>query len=76
MASAAQQGDAKAGKGVAQKLLDVTKRSGGDQQVTYNGHPLYYYAGDKKPGQTNGQALDQFGAEWYVLDAKGKQVES
>ncbi|MDP5310504.1 hypothetical protein P8A21_05265 [Streptomyces poriferorum] len=69
-------GDAKAGKGVNQKLLDITKRSGGDQQVTYNGHPLYYYAGDKKPGQTNGQALDQFGAEWYVLDAKGKQVES
>ncbi|TXS49418.1 COG4315 family predicted lipoprotein [Streptomyces sp. OR43] len=69
-------GDAKAGKGVAQKLLDVTKRSGGDQQVTYNGHPLYYYAGDKKPGQTNGQALDQFGAAWYVLDAKGKQVVS
>ncbi|MCX4444872.1 hypothetical protein ACFWNC_08775 [Streptomyces sp. NPDC058369] len=69
-------GNAKAGKGVNQKLLDITKRSGGDQQVTYNGHPLYYYAGDKKPGQTNGQALDQFGAEWYVLDAKGKQVES
>ncbi|MER7722348.1 hypothetical protein [Streptomyces sp. NPDC096323] len=69
-------GDAKAGKGVTQKLLAITKRSGGDQQVTYNGHPLYYYAGDKKPGRTNGQALDQFGAEWYVLDAKGKQVES
>ncbi|MFD9499118.1 hypothetical protein [Streptomyces sp. NPDC060035] len=69
-------GDAKAGKGVDKKLLDITKRSGGDEQVTYNGHPLYYYAGDKKPGETNGQDLDQFGAEWYVLDAKGKQVDS
>lgn len=69
-------GEAKAGKDVDKKLLGITKRSGGDEQVTYNGHPLYYYAGDKKPGQTNGQNLDQFGAEWYVLNAKGKQVDS
>ncbi|MFJ6808367.1 hypothetical protein ACIQRK_20440 [Streptomyces anulatus] len=69
-------GEAKAGKDVDKKLLGITKRSGGDEQVTYNGHPLYYYAGDKKPGQTNGQNLDQFGAEWYVLNTKGKQVES
>ncbi|MEU9092355.1 hypothetical protein ACIOEW_29255 [Streptomyces sp. NPDC087901] len=69
-------GDAKAGKGVDKKLLGLTKRSGGEEQVTYNGHPLYHYAGDTKPGQTNGQGLDQFGAEWYALNAKGKQVES
>ncbi|MFJ4964733.1 hypothetical protein EES43_27525 [Streptomyces sp. ADI96-02] len=69
-------GDAKPGKGVEKKLLDTTKRSGGGTQVTYNGHPLYYYVGDSKPGQTNGQDLDQFGAEWYVLNAKGKQVGS
>ncbi|MER7192976.1 COG4315 family predicted lipoprotein [Streptomyces flaveolus] len=67
-------GPAKAGEGVDKKLLDITKRSDGEQ-VTYNGHPLYYYAGDAKPGQTNGQGLDQFGAVWYVLDAKGKQVK-
>ncbi|MEU0127175.1 MULTISPECIES: hypothetical protein [unclassified Streptomyces] len=67
-------GDAVAGKGVDEKLLDVAARSGGDEQVTYAGHPLYYYAGDKKPGETNGEGLDQFGAAWYVLDAKGKQV--
>ncbi|MFE9725733.1 hypothetical protein ACFYQ5_19565 [Streptomyces sp. NPDC005794] len=69
-------GAAKVGKGVDKKLLDVTKRSGGDEQVTYNGHPLYYYINDKKPGQTNGQGLNQFGAEWYVLNAKGNKVES
>jgi predicted lipoprotein with Yx(FWY)xxD motif len=67
-------GPAKAGEGVDKKLLDITKRSDGAEQVTYNGHPLYYYAGDAKAGQTNGQGLDQFGAVWYVLDAKGKQV--
>ncbi|MEU6104097.1 COG4315 family predicted lipoprotein [Streptomyces flaveolus] len=68
-------GPAKAGEGVDKKLLDMTKRSDDTEQVTYNGHPLYYYAGDTEPGQTNGQGLDQFGAVWYVLDAKGKEVK-
>ncbi|WP_457519324.1 COG4315 family predicted lipoprotein [Streptomyces sp. TE33382] len=68
-------GAAKVGKGVDKTMLGVTKRSGGDEQVTYNGHPLYYYINDKKPGQTNGQGLLQFGAEWYVLNAKGDKVE-
>jgi hypothetical protein len=36
-------------------------------QVTYHGHPLYYYAGDSEPGDTAGQGLDQFGAKWFVL---------
>jgi predicted lipoprotein with Yx(FWY)xxD motif len=39
----------------------------GTAQVTYNGHPLYYFVGDRKPGQTAGQGLNQFGARWYVL---------
>ncbi|MEV7794776.1 hypothetical protein [Streptomyces sp. NPDC087512] len=69
-------GKPKAGKGADEKLLDTTKRSDGNEQVTYNGHPLYHYSGDTKPGQTNGQDLNQFGAVWYVVDAKGKQVES
>ncbi|MFB7480560.1 hypothetical protein ACFUEM_11415 [Streptomyces anulatus] len=68
-------GTAKVGNGVDKKLLGTTTRSGGDEQVTYNGHPLYYYVNDKKPGQTNGQALNQFGAEWYVLNTKGDKVE-
>ncbi|MGW6684207.1 COG4315 family predicted lipoprotein [[Kitasatospora] papulosa] len=68
-------GAAKVGNGVDKKLLGTATRSGGDEQVTYNGHPLYYYVNDKKPGQTNGQALNQFGAEWYVLNTKGDKVE-
>jgi len=43
-------------------------------QVTYNGHPLYYYVGDQKPGQTTGQGLNEFGALWYVLSARGNAV--
>ena len=42
------------------------KRSDGTTEVTYNGHPLYTYAGDSAPGQTSGQGSDDFGAEWYV----------
>ena len=37
--------------------------------MTYYGHPLYYYVGDKKSGETNGQGLNEFGARWYVLSA-------
>jgi predicted lipoprotein with Yx(FWY)xxD motif len=48
----------------------------GSRQVTYYGHPLYYYVGDQKPGETNGQALNQFGARWYVLSSHGNAVTS
>jgi predicted lipoprotein with Yx(FWY)xxD motif len=57
------------------KLVGTSKRSDGTMQATYHGHPLYRYAGDSKPGDTNGQALNQFGAEWYVLDASGNKVD-
>jgi predicted lipoprotein with Yx(FWY)xxD motif len=48
----------------------------GGKQITYNGHPLYYYAGDHKSGQTLGQGLNEFGARWYVLSASGAAVTS
>ena len=46
------------------------------KQVTYNGHPLYYYVGDQRSGQTAGQGLNEFGARWYVLSASGAAVTS
>ena len=45
-------------------------------QVTYAGHPLYTYAGDAKPGDVQGQGLDQFGAEWYVLAPSGQKIDN
>jgi predicted lipoprotein with Yx(FWY)xxD motif len=66
-------GAAKTTQHAKKNLLGTAKRSGGTQ-VTYNGHPLYLYAGDAKPGQTNGQGLNQFGALWYVLTPAGKQI--
>ena len=58
-----------AGPGVTASKLGTTKRSDGATEVTYNGHPLYTYAGDSAPGQTSGQGLDDYGAEWYALAA-------
>jgi predicted lipoprotein with Yx(FWY)xxD motif len=54
--------------------VGTTTRSDGKQQVTYNGHPLYLYAGDEKAGDTRGQGLTDFGASWYVLTPAGQQV--
>ena len=64
-----------AGTGLAASKLGTAKRSDGSAEVTYNGHPLYTYAGDGAPGQTNGQGLDDYGAEWYVLSAAGNKIE-
>jgi predicted lipoprotein with Yx(FWY)xxD motif len=57
------------------KIGTITSPSG-VRQVTYNGHPLYYYVGDSKPGSTRGQNLNEFGALWYVLDPTGNAVTS
>jgi predicted lipoprotein with Yx(FWY)xxD motif len=67
-------GAAKAGSGLDAGKLGTTARSDGETEVTYNGHPLYYYAGDKQPGDTTGEGLNAFGALWYVLSPVGKEV--
>ena len=63
-----------AGSGAQASLLATTARSDGKPQVTYNGHPLYYYQGDSNAGDTNGQAVDAFGAPWYVLSPSGDAI--
>ncbi|MFD9807768.1 hypothetical protein ACFWZZ_18235 [[Kitasatospora] papulosa] len=40
----------------------------------YNGHPLYRFDEDQKPGDTEGQAVDAFGAKWYVISTEGKKI--
>jgi predicted lipoprotein with Yx(FWY)xxD motif len=64
-----------AGSGVDQSLLGTVKRPDGTTQVTYNGHPLYYYEGDTGPGTAKGQDVAAFGAKWYVLSAKGSKID-
>ena len=63
-----------AGGGAKASLLGTTPRSDGKPQVTYNGHPLYGFEGDSKPGDTTGQGSPAFGAPWYVLSASGNQI--
>jgi predicted lipoprotein with Yx(FWY)xxD motif len=67
-------GAVKASSGAqAAKIGTITSPSG-IRQVTYNGHPLYYYVGDSAPNSTRGQGLNQFGALWYVLGAAGNAI--
>lgn len=55
--------------------LSTYRRDDGGTQVTYNGHPLYYYQADTGPGDAYGQAVDQFGAEWYAISPAGQGAE-
>jgi predicted lipoprotein with Yx(FWY)xxD motif len=68
-------GKPKAATGVDSAKLTTSKRADGKAQVVYAGDPLYYYAPDTQAGQTTGQNLDQFGAEWYVVSPAGQKVE-
>ena len=66
----------KAMLGVKAAWLRTIKRADGRLQVTYNHHPLYLFKYDKRAGQTNGENLNAFGADWYVVSAaKGVKVE-
>ena len=69
-------GKPSAGTGVTGNMLGTTMRSDGKEQVTYNGHPLYYFQGDKKSGTIAGQGVAAFGAEWYTVGSNGAKVET
>jgi predicted lipoprotein with Yx(FWY)xxD motif len=64
------------GTGASGGLIGTTVRGDGTTQVTYGGHPLYYFVGDKAPGDVTGQDIDQFGAKWYVVDKTGKKIDN
>ena len=62
--------------GARSALVGTTRRADGRLQVTYRRHPLYYYAGDRRAGQTGGQGLAAFGGRWYAVSAAGAAVKS
>src|SRR5215475_5652924 len=64
-----------AGTGVKAGLLGTTKRKNGTKQVTYAGHPVYFFKLDKKAGQANGEGQDFFGGLWWGVSASGKAVK-
>jgi len=61
--------------GAKASLLGTIRRGDGRLQVTYNHHPLYTFVKDTRKGQTNGEGVDAFGAEWYAVSAAGAKVE-
>jgi predicted lipoprotein with Yx(FWY)xxD motif len=63
-----------AGSGVTASMLGTTKRSDGTEQVTYNGHPLYYFIADTAAGTTKGQGSDSFGAKWWLVTPSGSAI--
>jgi predicted lipoprotein with Yx(FWY)xxD motif len=66
-------GAATPGTGVQASLLSTSKQANGSTQVTYGGKPLYYFAGDKAPGDTKGQGLN---GVWFVVRGDGTLVQT
>jgi predicted lipoprotein with Yx(FWY)xxD motif len=64
------------GAGLTASKLGTTARSDGEPELTYNGHPLYLYAADEKPGDTNGQGITAFGGGWFALSPSGNIVSA
>jgi predicted lipoprotein with Yx(FWY)xxD motif len=64
----------RAGDGLTASLLGTLVRGDGTRQVTYHGHPLYYYGGDSAAGQDFGQCRPQNPGIWYILNASGNAI--
>jgi len=65
-----------AGSGVNAAMLTTVSRTDGSKQVVYNKHPLYYWAGDQKPGDTTGQGLNNLGGLWWLVAPNGTAITS
>ena len=64
------------GTGLKSSMLGTTKRKDGKLQVTYGGHPLYYFVQDKKAGDVKGQGFVHFGGSWWVVSAAGTSIKA
>ena len=60
--------------GARSSLIGVTRRRDGAHQLTYAGHPLYYYVGDRLPGQILCQDVEEYGGHWWVVSPAGGAV--
>lgn len=61
-------------RGAKQSELGTVRRGGGKRQVTYNGHPLYYYVDEDEPNEVLCQAVTEYGGVWYVVDRNGNAI--
>ena len=67
-------GGGRAGAGAHTPLIGVIRRKEGSRQLTYNGHPLYYYVGDRAPGDILCQDVEEYGGHWWVVSPAGGPV--
>jgi predicted lipoprotein with Yx(FWY)xxD motif len=67
-------GAPQAGAGATASLLGTTTRTDGKIEVTYAGHPLYYFIQDKAVGDTTGQGVNGFGGLWWVMSPAGAAI--
>ncbi len=65
-----------AASGVNASDLGMITRSDGTKQLTYKGHPVYYFAADSGPGTTKGQGTNSFGAKWSLVAPSGAAITS
>jgi predicted lipoprotein with Yx(FWY)xxD motif len=64
-------GEPEPSNGAGASRLGTITRPDGDRQVTYSGHPLYSFTGDKQPGEANGDGSTAFGGTWTPLKGSG-----
>ena len=67
------EGDPQAGSGAQAGMLETTQRDDGTTQVTYDGHPLYYYVDDPK-GEVACHNISEFGGLWLAVQGNGQPV--
>ena len=65
-------GEPQPSNGTAAARLGTVRRPDGTTQVTYAGHPLYAFGGDKAPGEANGNGESAFGGTWTALKGSGE----
>lgn len=67
--------DPVAHRGVDSAMLATMQRASGARHVTYDGWPLYRYAGDRQPGATHGHGVEDFGARWHAVSPEGSRAQ-
>jgi len=69
-------GEPQAGGAAVAADLGTITRSDGTKQVTYKGHPLYFFVKDGDAGDAYGEGSKAFGADWYVLAPSGSKIDT
>jgi predicted lipoprotein with Yx(FWY)xxD motif len=65
-------GEVSVGEGLDDSDFSTAARTDGGDQVKVGNWPLYYFANDKAPGDTNGQGLN---GKWYVVSPTGEAIK-